>query len=341
MTGCAARQRRDTTPANDPSGGDGGVNMTLTSSLARRLRRGVLLMSAAVALVACGGGSSQIEDFQALQMYAFGDEASTLTADGRRYSVNGLDENGQLDCTVNPLWVQMVANLFDLVFAECNPDGVAEPQAFMHAAPGAKVADLETQIDAVEAGSGFGVDSLATVLIGQNDIVEIYNRYDPDDDGRAMAEAQALGQQIGRQVNRLIRLDVRVLVATVPDQGLTPYARAEKEAHSDYNRAKVLSRLTAALNAAMRITIINDGRLVGLVLADEMVQAMVKSPGSFGLDDAEQAVCTVALPDCNSNTLVEDGDESAWLWADDRQLSYSGQSRMGLLAQSRARDNPF
>jgi len=315
--------------------------MTLISSLARRVRRGVLLLSAAAALVACGGGSSQIEDFVALQVYTFGDEASTLTADGRRYGVNGLDENGQFDCEANPIWVQVVANLFDLVFAECNPAGVADPKAFMYAAAGAKVADLETQIDAVESGSGFGIDSLATVLIGQNDIIDIYNRYDPNDDGQAMGEAEALGEALGRQVNRLIGLDVRVLVATVPDQGLTPFARAEKAAHSDYDRAKVLTRLTAKLNAGMRVTIINDGRLVGLVLADEMVQAMVKSPSSFGLDDAEEAVCTVALPDCNSNTLIEDGDEDNWLWADDRQLSYSGQSRMGLLAQSRARDNPF
>ena len=68
---------------------------------------------------------------------------------------------------------------------------------------------------------------------------------------------------------------------------------------------------------------------------------MVKSPASFGLEEAEQAVCTVALPDCTASTLVEDATSGNSLWADDRQFAYGGQQRLGSLALDRARNNPF
>jgi len=122
---------------------------------------------------------------------------------------------------------------------------------------------------------------------------------------------------------------------------LTPFARAEKAAHTDVDRAALLSRLTAALNAALRVTIVNDGRKLGLVLGDEMSQAMVEHPSSFSIANATEAACTVALPDCTADTLVDAAASNTWLWADDLRLAYGGQYRLGVLAQNRARNNPF
>jgi hypothetical protein len=295
----------------------------------------------AATLAACGGGSSQVEDFKAEQLHSFGDETSVLTAGGRKYSVNALTGSGAIDCAEEPIWVQRVAALYGLVFAECNPEAVAAPMAFMHAAPGATAADLTTQIDAALAAGGFADQTIATVLVGANDVWALYAEYPARSDDELIEELRARGRAIGQQVNRLVDADLRVLISTVPDQGLTPRALAEKAAHSDTDRARLLTEMTAALNTAIRLEIVNDGRRIGLVLADEMVQAMVKSPSSFGIEEEEEVACTVALPDCSSSTLVADATSRDHLWADDRQLAYGGQLRLGGLALNRAQGNPF
>ena len=115
-------------------------------------------------------------------MFAFGDETSALTdtpaGNGRKYSVNGLGDDGNVDCRLQPIWVQSVASLYGFVFAECNPTNLVEPKAFMYAAAGAKVTGVAAQVEAanIKAG-GLRDKDLATVLAGANDIIEIYQRY--------------------------------------------------------------------------------------------------------------------------------------------------------------------
>lgn len=321
--------------------------MSLLQSLGRRARRGLLALSALAALAACGGGTEPVEAFVAQRVVVLGDETSTLTAEGRKYSVNALTD-GAVNCVLEPIWAQAVANLYGHVFAECNPDAVAETRAVMVAAPGAKVADLTAQIDGVLAALVPGEATLATLMIGANDVWELYDRFDLDPSlatADLLVEARQRGAQIAVQLKRLADAGVPVVLSTVYDLGKTPYALAEKAAHADTDRAQLLYQLTFELNAGMRVELaeqkINDGRYIGLVLADEMVQAMVKFPSSFGLTNVTEAVCTVALPDCTADTLVEGGSSVAWLWADDRHMAYGGHRRLGSLAVARARDNPF
>ena len=313
----------------------------LHSRTARRWRHALASLAVAAALAACGGGSSQVEDFKAEQLFSFGDEASVLTADGRKYSVNALTSGGAIDCTEEPIWVQRVAALYSLVFDECNPNASTANQAYLYAAPGAMAADLPAQIDTALAARAVGDQALATVLVGANDVWALYAEYPTRPEDELLDELRVRGRSIGQQVNRLVDADVRVLIATVPDQGLTPRALAEKAARTDTDRARLLTRMTEALNTALRLEIVNDGRRIGLVLADEMVQAIAKSPSSFGVAEEEKAACTVALPDCTSATLVDDASSRDHLWADDRQLAYGGQLRLGGLALNRAQGNPF
>jgi hypothetical protein len=316
--------------------------MTWTHSLARRVRRGGLTLVAAALLGGCGGGTSQITPFVAERVLAFGDESSHLTPDGRKYSVNALNADDTLACGSQPLWTQAVANLYGLVFAQCNPSAVADPGATQFAAPGNKAADLSAQIDAAEAQfPGFPQRTIATVMMGANDVLELYAQYPARDEADLAAELRTRGELVAQQVNRLVGDGVRVLIATVPDLGFSPFALEEKAAHTDVDRAALLSRLTAAMNTGMRLTIVNDGRKVGLVLADEMVQVLAENPGAFSLSNSTDAACTEALPDCSANTLVEDASSPSYLWADAYRMAFGGQNQLGSLARSRAVNNPF
>lgn len=318
--------------------------MKLAGFLSQRCRRAAPPLAAVLAtllLAACGGGTSQIDAFDAERVVAFGDEASVLTADGRKYAPNLRKDDGTLDCAAQPIWVQAVASLYDIVFAECNPKNVAQPQAFMRAQAGARIADLKTQIDTQLAGDGVAGRTLVTVLVGGNDVLDLYAQFADLGREALLAQARVRGQQLAAEVNRLAGAGARVIISTVPDVGLTPYALAQKAAHTDTDRAALLSTLTTELNTGLRIAVLNDGRFIGLVLADEMVQAMAKSPGSFGLSNVKDGACAAALPDCSNKTLVSGADVSTWLWADTLRMGYNAQSRLGMLAVSRARNNPF
>jgi len=296
---------------------------------------------AAALMAACGGGTSQFEPFQPEQYVAFGDETSVIRSDGRRYTVNPLDTAGALSCATQPIWTQAVATQFGFVFAECNPSGATSFKALMRAAAGARADDVKTQIDDQLARGGFAAKTLVTVLAGANDILDLYGQYPRQTEEQLIAEARARGERLAQQVNRLVGIGPRVIVSTVPDVGLSPYALAQKAAFTDTDRAALISRLVAAFNARLRTTILNDGRYIGLVLADEVVQSIAKLPAVYGITNATGAVCTAALPDCTDQTLVESGSSAAWLWADDRRLAYGGQLRLGSLAVARAVGNPF
>jgi len=298
--------------------------------------------TAAILLTACGGGTSQIEPFKPAQYVVLGDESSLIDAQGRRYTVNPHNANtGALDCTLQPIWTQAVANRFGFVFAECNPGGATEFRAQMRASAGARVGDIEAQIDAQLADGGFAEKSLVTVMAGGNDILALYADYPRRSEEELVAQARELGVRVGMLVNHLIELGPRVVVSTIPDLGLSPYALAEQAAHTDTDRAALISRLVAAFNGRIRTTIVNDGRYVGLVLADEIVQAIARAPSPYGVKNATSPVCTVALPDCTDRTLVESGNSSSWLWADDRRLAFGGQLYLGNLAVARVANNPF
>ena len=297
---------------------------------------------ASVALVACGGGTTQQTVFKATRVLAFGDETSVLTPTGTKYAVNALDANAGVDCLANPLWIQTVARIYTFVYPQCNPSASTEVKAFTLAALGAQVNELRAQIDQqVSVGGGFGAGDLALVMVGANDVLALYTQYPARSEADILTDARARGEVLAAQVNRLVNLGARVIVSSAIDMGVTPYAVAQKAAFTDTDRAALLTRITAALNGRMRVGILNDGRYVGLVLADEMVQTMVKSPASFALTNAVSVICNVALPNCTSKTLIDTATEATWLWADATHLSAAGQTRLGSLAQQRAQGNPF
>lgn len=295
-------------------------------------------------LAACGGGTTQVDPFEPTQMVAFGDEASLLTSDGRRYGVNGLktvNEQQVLDCTLNPIWVQTLASLYGLVLGECNPDG-KPVTARLRGALGAKVADVRTQIDQhLAGGGGLNSTTLATIFVGTHDILELYGQFPTQTEVQLRAAAAARGRQLADQVNRIANANGRVLVLTVPSVGLTPYALTEKANNTDTNRAALMTALTEEFNRGLRLNLINDGRLIGLVLIDEQVELLATFASSFGFTEVTKPACATALPNCTTATLVTDATASTWMWADNLRYGTVVQTQIGNLTATRLSQLPF
>ncbi len=299
-------------------------------------------------LASCGGGQ-QVQAFAPGRLLVFGDETSVIEdvnndAEGRKYTVNALKtDNVTLDCTSNPIWIQHLSLSFSLVLPQCNPTAVADPASRIYAHAGDKVADVAAQIDSHLQVDTFLDTDLVTVLAGANDILEQYVLYDGSNADPLKAAVQAAGTALAAQVNRIALAGGKVLVSTVPDLGLSPFAIAEDSTNA--GRSALLTALTAAFNERLRANIKNNGHLIGLLLADETVQALVKSPSVYGLINVTTAECDPALAPsvelCTTLTLVTDGTATNYLWADDRHLSPAGHKFLGQAAVSRATRNPF
>ena len=309
-----------------------------SSGLKTRLR--AALWCGLAGLAACGGGSDAIEPFEPSQIVLLGEETTVLTADGKNYSINGVDANNTIDCGLAPIWSQLLVANFGKTLDRCNPDNLT-PRAFTRGAPGAKAADIEAQITAQFNASPPSSKDLFLLMVGLNDIIEVYENFagakECDLDPRVnppLEDAVAQrGRVVAQQINRLISANVRTIVVTVHDLGLTPYGRARDSA--------LLTCLTAAFNARVRVDPTQDGRFWGLVLANDLTDAMTKVPAAYSLTNVSDAACTAALPDCTSATLVTGADATTHLWADDRHFGLRAHANIASFAITRARNNPF
>lgn len=306
-------------------------------SPARWFARWASLVGALALLASCGGGD-RVSQFVPGRIVAFGDEASVITPAGKKYTINALDANNAIDCVQRPIWVQYLAQSHALPFAEC-PGTIAGPYVSKnYAAVGANVAAVTAQIEAHLAADVFNGTDLVTVFVGGHDIREQYALYDGSNLAALKTTLTTRGQALAAQINRVAALGGKVLVVTVPNLGQTAFGVAEEAATA--GRAAVLLELTNTFNEEMRVPLVNDGRMIGLVDADAIVRNMVAAPAGFGIADVKQAACAVALPDCTTATLVA-GASAVWMWADLHQPGTVAHLQIGFTADQRARNNPF
>ncbi|HEY8880422.1 MAG TPA: hypothetical protein VIN03_22825 [Roseateles sp.] len=314
--------------------------------LSQKFKRGLALatVSAAALLAGCGGGTSQIEPFAPTRVIAFGDESGAILQNGKKYGVNGLNADTKLpDCKLNPNWAQILSAGFNFVYPQCNSDFVALPQGIMYAAAGNKVADVRDKIDQHLSSDRFGPKDIVGIMVGVNDILELYRQFPAQSRDSLVNEAKARGKMLADQVNRIANANGRVVVGTIFDVGLTPFGQREKLQQTDIDRAVFLNDLSSAFNTALRLNLLNDGRLIGLALVDETVQQIARFPAAFSYTDVTQAACRsdIAPQDCTTDTLLSDASATQWLWAGDTLLAPGAQSRIGGLFLGRARQNPF
>ena len=321
----------------------------------RRTLGGVAVVAAALVAASCGGGEPTTR-FHASRVIALGDESSLLVdtagdANARKYGVNGTVSatDPTIVCGNNPIWTQAVATFYGLVFAECNAvTPVISPVSRMRAQLGAQAADLAAQIATQQDENPIVAGDMVTVMVGMYDVLAAYQQYPAVSEPELIAVVEAAGAETGRQVNHLTDLGAKVLLSTIFDMGITPYAVAERAAHADTDRAALLSRLTFRYNASMRATIVNDGRRIGLILMDEYVTEVGTVAGFGGFTNATDGVCdltksTFVPPstlDCTSQTFIS-GGAPTYFWADSVHLSATAQGVLGTLALNRAQNNPF
>jgi outer membrane lipase/esterase len=125
-----------------------------------------------------------------------------------------------------------------------------------------------------------------------------------------------------------------VIVSTMPDLGLTPFGIGS-------GNARLLSDLSMEFNSGLRVNMVQDGRLVGIVFADAEIQSAVGFPATRGYSDVTTPACTVALPGCTTATLVTGATAVSHLWADDLRPGPRFHESLGAQAVSRAVNNPF
>jgi hypothetical protein len=345
--------------------------MNSKGNWARRVLAGLGATLVLMVLAACGGGTEQITPFAPTRMLVLGDEMSVLTKAtdppiGRKYSVNALQaaNPAQVDCNTFPLWHQVVASAFRFAYRECNPGGLAVTAAKVYAQPGAKVESLVAQLaEAVAENGSFSNTDLFTVLVGANDVLDVYqNIYlaNPGTDAynAGLAELRLRGVRLAAFVNELTRANVldiygpKVILSTIPLMNLTPYARQEALARPGLPVLNVLSQFSTVFNTAVRagdspngfVGIVNDGRFIGLVELDALINAGSGDPARYGLVNAVQPVCapvTWNTPSCTTATLVPDGNATTWLWASDLWMGPTAHLNLGNFARGRALDNPF
>jgi hypothetical protein len=324
---------------------------------ARRAACGVAAGLAAL-LAACGGGTEQIEPFEPTRYLVFGDEMSVLTRpgpNGLKYTVNAVDSDGAANCSINSssqparLWTQVVANSFGFVFEECNPSAQT-PNGFIYAKPGAKSDDFVTQLAEARLVHGsVGCSDLMSVLIGTNDVIELFETQYLANPTASTAtavtnELSARGARLGRAITELTASNgSNILVSTIALLNQTPYGLRQDALNPGKNVLNVLNDFSTAFNTALRVNIPNDGSRWGLVELDALVNAAVRNPGNFGITNWTVGVCAADLPNCDNTAadLVTGGDALTWLWASDRWIGWKAHANLGSFARQRAQGNPF
>ncbi|HEY6512062.1 MAG TPA: hypothetical protein VI032_08800 [Burkholderiaceae bacterium] len=306
----------------------------------RRLR--VLPLLVLAWLASCGGGTQQIEPFQAQRVIFIGDETVGLLPDGRRYGINAINADSNFDCAQLPIWTQQIAASYGFPTDHCG----AGTLAVTRAAANAKAADIEAQLNA-QFATGVTSKDLYVVMVGMNDIIELYENYAGDrhcDSGNSnppagtlMGELAARGRLVAAQISRILAAGGRAIVSTTHDLGYSPYAAIKNLIAP--GQSTLLSCMTAVYNARVRVDIRPlDGRLWGLVLADDDTVAAVR--GAIGATNVTDAACTVAPPACTTATLVNP-QATSYLWATDRHFGPLMHNQLGNEAIARARNNPF
>lgn len=319
--------------------------------IASRSVAGLVAVGALAALASCGGGTYQQKSFVPVRLLSFGDESSRMEGgQGLKYSINGVSQGTQLvDCSLNPIWNQVIASSFGLVFPHCNVNANFETTAVDLTTVNATVDDVANSVAAFTAGDTFNGNDLVTIYVGVHDILNEYKANATGDESVLLSDMKEQGIKLAGIVNQIENSGAKVILMTVPDMSLSPFAYAESQ-KGDFDRLKLLQDMSTQFNLGLITNFINDGSKIGLVQVDDYLRNAVRNPGGSGFvqlpNQTPGCLDSAPLPTCNDNTLRVDpltgqAATARWLWADPTHLGAVLQNELGVRGASIAHSNPF
>lgn len=322
----------------------------------RQARRGLGRRAAALlvvlgALAACGGGVSTLDPFEPTRILVYGDETALINADGSKFTINAIDSATPPArvCGSAPVWTQYLAQSYGMDFAACVVFNQATPSATMNAVAQARAADVADALLAFVAANRLSRGDLFAVSAGQNDVIAAYEQYAAAPatftSAQAVAQVEAAAARLAAAIDAVANANGRIIFSTVPEFGLSPYAQAKGSAD-----AGVIAQLVVAFNTTLRTSVANNGRRIGMVQADAIMQVIHENRADAGvaITNTSDPACDdthrgTALPTCTTATLTTaaTGLSGAFMWADDRYVTPAVHAQIGAAAVSLARGNPF
>lgn len=319
--------------------------------IASRSVAGLVAVGALVALASCGGGTYQQKAFVPARILSFGDENSRMEgSQGLKYSINGISPSTlQVDCTQNPIWNEVIATSYNLVYQRCNVNANFETNAIDLTTVGATVDDVVNSVAAFTAGDTFNGNDLVTLWVGMHDVLNEYKSNATGDESVLLTNMKEQGVKLAGIVNKIEATGAKVIVLTIPDMSDSPFAYTES-LKGDFDRLKLLQDMSTQFNLGLVTNFINDGSKVGLVQVDNYVHNAVRNPTGSGFiqlpNQSYGCLDSAPLPTCNDDTLRPDPTTGQvttahFLWADATHLGAAMQSQLGTIAAQRAHANPF
>lgn len=308
------------------------------------MRRGLLALASASALVlaACGSGSIESQ-LQPARIVVFGDGFADVGQTGKRYTVN---DNG-----IN-MWTQEVAASFGITLAPVATGGTAyatlnaRVSAKPDAAGSSATPTVAEQIDTFLAGNAITGNDLVIVNAGISDIVAEMAQVTAGTQttDQLLADVRQAGRDLGAQVHRLVAAGATHVVVVGPyDLGISPWARGA-------GQTSLLSEASTRFNTELLVSIVDLGATTLYVDAALLYNLMYNNPAVYSMGNSLDPVCNsvdagvgigigagqVNSALCTTSTLI-DTNYGAYLFADRVYPAPAGHIKFGDYAYSRIR----
>ena len=309
------------------------------------MRRALLALVSASSLLlaACGSGTIDSQ-LTPTRIVAFGDAFSDLGQNGTRYTVNDGSING---------WTQEVASLFGLGLTTLAAGGTsyATGSARVTQTPDA-VGNSATPTITAQIGNFLGHDT-----IGANDLIIVSGGIDDiiaedalvrggaETNAQMIANVKQAGTDLAAQVRRLVNAGAQHVVV-VGTYDLSKSLWAINSQQTD-----LLFQASIAFNDQLLVNMVDLGQNVLYIDAALFYNVMTATPGTYGLVNSTNAVCTLVDPGvgigiganqvnsakCNTSTLLAGVDYNTYVFADLVYSTPAAYRQFGSYAYSRIR----